>query len=66
MLGYVSGVNAGQQDSPDFLVDVDGPAILAWIDGYCPQPPLENLFTASNSLFYELMMRAALAGAKTK
>ena len=59
-LGFVSGANASR-NSDDFLVDPDGPGLLAWIDNYCPQHPLENLFTASDSLIFELITRAAQA-----
>ena len=60
VLGFVSGANASR-NSDDFLVDPDGPGLLAWIDNYCPQHPLENLFTASDSLIFELITRAAQA-----
>jgi hypothetical protein len=63
--GYVSGAN-GYLQSTDFLADLDAPAIFAWLDNYCRQHPLEKLIEASDALIYELTMRAAVAGTKTK
>lgn len=66
VLGYVSGVNAGQSDDADFLVKLDALAIFAWLDSYCPQHPLDKLISASNMQIDDLQKRAAAAGAKTK
>jgi hypothetical protein len=66
VLGFVSGVNAGQSDDTDFLVEPDGLAIFAWLDSYCPQHPLDKLISANNALIYDLKMRAAVAGTTTK
>jgi hypothetical protein len=65
VLGYVSDANFYQQ-STDFLAAPDAQAIFAWLDNYCRQHPLEKLLEASQSLIYELTMRAAGAGTKTK
>ena len=54
--GYVSGINLTESGN-DFLVGTDARAIVAWLDSYCRQHPLENLATASQSLTYELKMR---------
>ena len=64
VLGYVSGVNA--RDNDDFLVEPDAQAIYAWLDSYCPQHPLEKLVEATEALIYDLTMRAALAKTKPR
>jgi hypothetical protein len=54
-LGYVSGRNV---ERAEFLKGVDGPAILAWLDGYCQQHPLDKLENANEALVSELRLRA--------
>jgi hypothetical protein len=66
VLGYVSGVNADQQWSDDFLAAADAPALFAWLDSYCPQHPLDPLYAATNALIHDLSMRALVAGTKPK
>jgi hypothetical protein len=63
--GYMSGAN-GYQHNADFLIELDAPAIFAWLDNYCRQHPLEKLINASDALISELTMRAAAADPKWK
>src|ERR1700733_6651247 len=47
VLGFVSGVNNISDQHPDFLKQVDAPAIYAWIDNYCRSNPLDHVFDAT-------------------
>lgn len=40
------------------MADTDSRAIVAWMDSYCREHPLDDLVTATSSLAFELMDRA--------
>jgi hypothetical protein len=66
VMGYVSGANVWSGLDYDFLAAPDAPALYAWLDGYCPQHPLETLNLATDALIHDLAKRAAVAGTKPK
>jgi hypothetical protein len=55
--GYLSGRNA-QSSGIDFLGTTDFDGLMAWIDNYCRQNPLEKIGTAAYQLMIELQFRA--------
>ena len=52
VLGFLSGVNAIWQK--DILVEYDGEDLIAWIDNYCKENPLDRIASAASSLVREL------------
>jgi len=61
VLGYVSGVNSYGMtqlaQSKNVTEGTDGPGMLAWIDQYCHQTPLDSVFDAAVKLVNELIGR---------
>lgn len=55
ILGYVSGVDAyTSPDEPYYIRNVDTSAIEQWIDGYCKDSPLDELWKAADQLLINL------------
>lgn len=57
VIGFVNGANV-YDSGPDFLLQTDPNAIVAWMDNYCRSNPLENIFTGAYLLVQELRSRA--------
>ena len=58
LLGYLSGLAVGRQT--DVLRDTSHESIFLWMDKYCNESPLENVFHAGNILFYDLKNQKGL------
>ena len=58
ILGYISGVDAyTSSDEPYYIRNVDTSAIEQWIDGYCKDNPLDELWQAADQLLTKLATR---------
>ena len=58
VLGYVTAVNRFGPWSSNVAAGTDANGLLAWIDNYCTQHPLEDIETAGGLLVAELGQRA--------
>ncbi len=59
--GYLSAANEiDLPDIPDLLKGEDFDRLLAWIDGYCHEHPLDRLYQAASRLEGELIQRHAV------
>lgn len=57
VVGYISGYNAWVDGKADISEGTDVPGLLAWIDNYCAQNPLDKIATAANALINHLRSR---------
>jgi hypothetical protein len=55
LLGYLSAKNSG---TPALLKQGDSDTVLAWMNNYCSQHPLDDIFVAADVLVDELVKRA--------
>jgi hypothetical protein len=54
LLGFVSGLAYGS-GHPKLLRSRDAPALFVWVDNYCRQNPLRNVFSAGEKLLIALL-----------
>ncbi|TIX50354.1 hypothetical protein [Alteraurantiacibacter aquimixticola] len=57
LLGYITGHNAFHRGYGRLGQSTNATGMLAWIDGYCEENPLDSLLMAANALIVELMDR---------
>ena len=55
--GYVTGYNAWVEGSNDVGEGTDIDGLLAWIDNYCAENPLNSISKAASALIWHLMTR---------
>jgi hypothetical protein len=53
LLGFLSGINDAN-NGPDFLSHTDADGVIAWVDNYCRQHPLDHIVEAASKLATEL------------
>jgi hypothetical protein len=53
LLGFLSGINDANS-GPDFLSHTDADGVIAWVDNYCRQHPLDHIVEAASKLATEL------------
>jgi hypothetical protein len=58
VLGYLSASNVSQSSGLDFLKQTNSAGILAWMDRYCQENPLDRIYLATQNLQQELVSRA--------
>jgi hypothetical protein len=59
VLGYLSAYNSyALKHSSDITQGTDNSGVLAWIDNYCRDNPLENIRSATDALIIELQKRS--------
>jgi hypothetical protein len=56
-LGFLSGVNMAGNADTEFLAGFSGEALLAWLDNYCREHPLDQFPVAVTALYRELVTR---------
>jgi hypothetical protein len=54
LVGFMSGLNFGDEQRRDSLAKVSAEQIYLWMDNYCKANPLENLLTGGENLMNEL------------
>jgi len=58
VLGFVSSFNRyGLVEDADIAKGTDAHGIIAWVDAYCRQHPLDSIATATEHLINELITR---------
>ena len=57
--GYLTAVNVFGEGPSHIAKGTDADGIMAWIDNYCAQHPVESLTVAAKALVDELTKRAA-------
>ena len=56
--GYLTAFNLYGPASNDITKGTDAEGVMAWVDNYCVQHPLDDLSTAADNLVVELSKRA--------
>lgn len=56
VLGYLSGFNGWGQGTPDASEGIDNNGVIAWVDNYCLEHPLNNIGDASAALIFTLYL----------
>jgi hypothetical protein len=62
ILGFVSGVNNGIEAEGELFGGDDGNGLIAYIDKYCADNPLDTVGNASNHLAGDLFIRGVASG----
>jgi hypothetical protein len=55
--GYLSSANVNDSSPSDILKDQDYDGLMAWVDKYCQENPLDVIGTAAQKLLEELLVR---------
>ena len=58
LAGYLSGIASASRK--DFLRNTDSDSLFLWVDNYCQENPLDNLYDAGNKLSRELIRKNSL------
>lgn len=58
VLGYLRGAFDGMTVKPDPMAGLDSAAVRGWLDKYCREHPLDNIYTAASELTKELIKRS--------
>jgi 2-methylcitrate dehydratase PrpD len=62
--GFLTATNVFFTGSSDLSHGTDSEGIMAWVDNYCKEHPLETLATAAVDLVFQLMARGGPAPAQ--
>jgi hypothetical protein len=57
LAGYLTAYNLWVPGKADIAEGTDIAGLMAWIDNYCAQNPLNNIANAANALIYHLRSR---------